>query len=299
MRVALATYFPEQNSPKTILAETPLPGLGEYSSKSELQSYVDLLAISNQDQPDGTTPRLPTEYNSDPYGVMDAENPNTYMVVKVGNQWGVVGRSDGVKTGNAAVNGILNEAGYAPGLMGVHVNYEKADASLYTLYYNPTSNNILIDGLETFRDKLGFFGLTTPVTKQFSQVLEGVQQSGKSVNWVAHSQGGAIFSEAVRVSGQDLSNSSVVFHSGANNAIVTDYYLKQANMNQQENLTKETYRNSPYDFVPNVIGLNGNPLEMFVSTISIPALFADPLTSPHTLPPGWKPATVNSQGGLP
>lgn len=130
-------------------------------------------------------------------------------------------------------------------------------------------------------------------------MLKDVQQSDKSVNWVAHSQGGAIFSEAVRISGQDLSNNSVVFHSGANNAIVTDYYLKQANMNQQKNLTQETYRNSPYDFVPNVIGLNGNPLEMFVSTISIPALFSDPLTSPHTLPYGWKPATVNSQGGLP
>jgi hypothetical protein len=280
---------------KNLSSEEKQAGLGKYTSKNELQSYVGLLSVSNQKHPDATVPRLPTEYNSDPYGVMDPENPDTYMVVKVGNQWGVVGRSDGVKTSNAAVNGILNGTGYAPGLMGVHVNYETQDTSLYTLYYNPTSNNILVDGWETFRDKLGF---TTPVAQQLSQVLKGVQQSGKSVNWVAHSQGGGIYSEAVKNSRQDLSKNSVVFHSGANNAIVTDYYLGQTNMNQQRK-PDQTYKNSSFDFVPNVLGLNGNPLEMIGSALAIPSLFADPLTSPHTLPPGWKPATGNVQGGRP
>jgi hypothetical protein len=92
----------------------------------------------------------------------------------------------------------------------------------------------------------------------------------------------------------------VVFHSGANNAIVTDYYLKQANMNQQKK-PEETYRNSPVDLVPNIIGLNTvNPLKIIGSIVAAPSLFSsDPRNSPHTLPYGWKPATLNSQGGQP
>jgi hypothetical protein len=179
--------------------------------------------------------------------------------------------------------------------MGVHVNYETQDTSLYTLYYNPTSNNILVDGWETFRDKLGF---TTPVAQHLSQVLKGVQQSRKSVNWVAHSQGGGIYSEAVRKSGQDLSKNSVVFHSGANNQIVTNQHLKNSSINIG---VKTRYVNSPVDLVPNIIGLNTiNPIKIVGSIVSTPSLFSnDPRKSPHTLPNGWKPAEATSQGERP
>jgi hypothetical protein len=95
---------------------------------------------------------------------------------------------------------------------------------------------------------------------------------------------------------QNLSNNSVVFHAGANNALVTNQHLSNAGINQGRDTT---YTNSPFDFVPNVIGMNGNPLEMLGSTISIHRLFADPLTSPHTLPYGWKPTANNAQGGHP
>ena len=252
-------------------------------SKNELQSYVDLLTVSNQQAQevqnnDGNRASSPDTYNSDPYGVMDSKKPGTYMTVKFGDHWGVVGQSDGVYTPVGGVNGMLNKTDYAPGLMGTHVEKEFRTASLYTLYYNPT-NGFINDSWETLRDKLG---ITTPVTRQFSRVLSDVQAAGRPVNWVTHSQGGVIFSEAVSFNGSDLSQNSVVFHAGANNRMVTNSILDDANITKRQPVA--LYHDSPWDFVPNVIGLNGNPFEMLGSTLAIPLLFMGPTVSPHTLP---------------
>lgn len=111
-----------------------------------------------------------------------------------------------------------------------------------------------------------------------------MQLRGENVNWVAHSQGGVIFAEAVRFNGGNLSMNSVAFHSGANNERVTNYILDKANINKQYRGQTTQYNNSPFDFVPNVIGLNGNLLEMLGSTVAIPLLFMGPAVSPHTLP---------------
>ena len=285
MRKQLDTYFQTENGVQLkdnlLSVEELNAGLGEYTAKAELQSYVDLLKVSNHQalevQSDGKLAKLPDTYDSDPYGVLNPKNSDSYMVVKVGGQWGAVGKSEKVYTNVAGVNGILNETNYAPGLMGSHVERKFETSSLYTLYYNPTKG-ILSDGWETFMDKLGF---TTPVTKQFSQVLSDVQAGDRSVSWVAHSQGGPIFAEAVNFNGGNLSKNSVAFDSGANNKWVTNYYLQKAGINSG----KETiYNNSPFDFVPNVIGLNGNILEMLGSTVAIPLLFMGPAVSPHTLP---------------
>lgn len=117
---------------------------------------------------------------------------------------------------------------------------------------------------------------------------------------MAHSQGGAIFAEAVSYNGGDLSKNSVAFHSGANNEWVTNYILDKANINEQYQQQKTTYWNSPIDFVPNVIGFNGNPLEMLGSTLAIPLLFSDdPTKSPHTLPHKTALPSSVSQGVTP
>ena len=92
------------------------------------------------------------------------------------------------------------------------------------------------------------------------------------------------FSEAVRFNGSDLSQNSVVFHAGANNRMVTNSILDEANINKQQPKQITIYQDSPWDFVPNVIGLNGNPFEMLGSTLAIPLLFMGPTVSPHTLP---------------
>jgi hypothetical protein len=138
-----------------------------------------------------------------------------------------------------------------------------------------------MDTWESAQDKVGF---TTPVTKRFSQILGDVQAGKRTVNWVVHSQGGAIFSEAVRFNGGNLWRNSVIFHAGANNQLVTNYHLKNARINSG----KETiYLNSPWDLVPNIVGLNTlNPIKITGSLLVVPSvIFGDPLSSPHTLPP--------------
>ncbi len=182
--------------------------------------------------------------------------------------------------------------------MGRHVEAEPSSktANIYTLYYNPTEG-FLKDGVETFKDKLG---ITTPVTQQFSQVLSDVQNNSsvKNVNWVAHSQGGAIFSEAVRYNGGDLSKNSVAFHAGANNQLVTNSILDKANINKQNDRYKTTYRDSPWDLVPNIIGLNTlNPIKIVGSLLASPLLmWGGAEYSPHTLP--YNPV-LPTQGVMP
>ncbi|WP_413662607.1 hypothetical protein ACG1BZ_15500 [Microbulbifer sp. CNSA002] len=123
----------------------------------------------------------------------------------------------------AAINGMLNELDYATELMGAHVQHAFGKGvTEFTLFHNPTGD-LLADGWESFRDKIGW---TTDVAKQFSAVLGNIQSRGKGVSWVAHSQGGIIFSEAVRYNGGNLSNLRVAFHSGGNNRWPTSGILR-------------------------------------------------------------------------
>lgn len=158
------------------------------------------------------------------------------------------------------------------------------------LLYNPTGG-FLADGLETFRGKLSFAFGPSEIAKKLSGVLGAIQQDGKSVNWVAHSQGGAIFASAVDYYGGTLSNNSVAFHAGANNQLVTDSILKNAGMNfDDKGKYQGNYWNSPNDAVPNIIGLNTiNPITWVRSILFIPTLFMGPESSPHTLPPKSDP----------
>jgi hypothetical protein len=76
----------------------------------------------------------------------------------------------------------------------------------------------------------------------------------------------------------------VKFHSGANNALISQRILDKAGV---EKIGKDN--NHPYDLVPNVIGMNTiNPVKIIGSIIAAPALSSSgPLAhvkSPHTLP---------------
>ena len=74
-----------------------------------------------------------------------------------------------------------------------------------------------------------------------------------------------------------LGGNSVRFDGGANNAIMTDRIARAAGVSTG-------YYYSHSDFVPNVVGTNGNPLTMAISTLMLPALFYGPPLSPHTKP---------------
>lgn len=250
-------------------------GAVKYSAEQE--------KLKSQPIPQNRTPDAvdPTR-NGDPNKIINPGHPGTYRVEKVRGEWIVTGATELVETDKAAINGILNPPGYAAWLMGQHVDAEFGnDVDRFTLFYNPTES-FLADGWETLRDKLGF---TTDVAKQFSNVLQQTQASGRQVEWVAHSQGGAIFSEAVRVSNTDLSNNSVVFHSGANNEWVTNNIIEYAGVRAIG------YRNHPFDPVPNIVGFNAlNPIKLLGSVLALPAvILGGPELSPHTLPYVKKP----------
>ncbi|MFN4291751.1 MAG: hypothetical protein ACK4E7_12860 [Permianibacter sp.] len=115
-----------------------------------------------------------------------------------------------------------------------------------------------------------------------SGVLTATQASGRSVSWVAHSQGGIIFSEAVRVAGGSLSNMRVSFHAGGNNRWVTNGILSRAGVG----LIGRGYHDHPFDPVPNIAGLNtANPFKIVGSILAVPfVIWGGPERSPHTLP---------------
>lgn len=183
-------------------------------------------------------------------------------------------RTTAVGSGFAAINGMLNTVGYAMNLMGGHVK-DRFESKNYTLIYNPTEG-FFRDAIESARDK---FGATTEITKAFANVLASTESN---TSWIAHSQGGIIFSEAVRFNlangVQTMGNNSVSFDSGANNAWVTNRYLVKAGIG----LVGRGYYDAPNDLVPQIVGLRGwnRPDRVISSFISSPLLFTT--HSPHT-----------------
>lgn len=174
--------------------------------------------------------------------------------------------------------------------MGAHVENAYAGTSAYTLAYVP-DNSFTMDLLLSLGDKVSLGGLTTSVEANFlSSVLQNVQANGEPVDWVAHSRGGAIFTQAVNITPGDLSRNSILFHAGANNELVTQGILNDAQIKYgigTPGNEQPPYKNSDADLVPNIVGFNGNPIQWIKSILAIPDLSKGPLISPHTLPPGY------------
>jgi len=182
---------------------------------------------------------------------------------------------DHVDTKYGAINGMRNTIDRAVELGGHHVTAEFGDAVReFTLAYNPIKS-FSTSLWNALMDKLGF---STPVAKSFAGVLADVQARGTVVNWVAHSQGGIIFAEAVRINGGDLSMNQVTFHSGGNNILVTNSIMRDANV------TVLGYRNHPFDPVPQIAGSNTlNPIQIIGSVLAFPfVLWGGEHLSPHT-----------------
>jgi hypothetical protein len=150
----------------------------------------------------------------------------------------------------------------------------------FTLFNIPTTGfwgDVATAGLE----KLGF---NTDAVRSLAGVLGNVQDyngaTGQpSVQWVAHSGGGAAFAQALNfLSGSygDLSMNTVTFDAGANNALVTNAIARNVNV------TVNGYNYSPLDAVPNIVGFNGNPISIAISIIAAPTLFIGPPLSDHT-----------------
>ena len=182
-----------------------------------------------------------------------------------------------VRTRYAAVNGMLNDLQYATDLMGAHIRHKYgAHVNKFTLFHNPTFGPAA-DFWESFLDKMRF---TTDITKEFARVLTAAQASGRQIDWVAHSQGGVIFTEAVRYSGGKFSNMGVAFHAGANNRKVTAKILADAQVRHYGHL------DHPNDPVPKLAGMNADSPFMFLGALfHIPnVIWAEPHNSVHTYP---------------
>lgn len=243
-------------------------------------------------------------YNIEPKNTLQltrdrSEKTAVYKIRKNANGvWQSDGEVNSVSTKYAAVNGQSNNLTKATWLMGAHLDFEfgKNTVTEYTLFHNPSVGGPG-DTWESVRDKMG---ITTEVTKKFSQLLQSTQKAGNETKWVAHSQGGIIFSEAVRYhlngnsswalaggfngilrkdKGESLNMHSVAFHGNANNNFRSRALFNRAGV---EVLAT---RANDYDMVNNIIGLNtANPWRVIGSVVYANHVFSgSPQQSPHTL----------------
>ena len=226
------------------------------------------------------------------------EQAGLYRVRK-NNQgiWQVNGKAEKISTTYAAVNGQSNNLTKATWLMGAHLEYEFKSLQEYTLFHNPSVGGIG-DTWESFRDKMG---ITTVVTRHFAKVLADTQAQDNQTQWIAHSQGGVIFSEAVRYllngssswmfhkgrlnglrapeKGKLLDKHSIAFHGSANNTLRSKPLFSRAGV------TVLAIRSNDYDLVPNIIGMNTlNPRKILGAVLySNHVTSGSVLQSPHTL----------------
>lgn len=212
------------------------------------------------------------------------EKPSLYHVVKNSEGgWQLKGKMDAAKSGYGAVNGQSNNLTKATWLMGAHLEFEFGDqVKEFTLFHNPSVGG-RGDTWESFRDK---FGITTPVTKAFADKLLAAQQANQTIKWVAHSQGGVIFAEAVRTILKKnkkqtgvLDKQSVALHGNANNNFRSSFLFDKAGIEVIAS------RGNTYDLVYVFAGLNTlNPWRMIGAAVYWRHVFSGSVNqSTHTM----------------
>ena len=202
------------------------------------------------------------------------------------------GNTDSLGTYNY-LNGILGKLDRAGLELGpVHLDKNKLgiddDIDSFVLIHNNT-DGIIKDGAHTFRNKFaGVFGANKEA-KQLSALLNESQQSGRQINIVAHSEGTAIFTAAVKdhnkTRGTSLSNIRIRFHGPAVNVSLASKHFEKAGIKFFGSNGGVDINSS--DAVPNIIGGNTlNPLNIIKSLFKAPTLTGKIGTSPHTFPVG-------------
>ena len=190
-----------------------------------------------------------------------------------------------IRTEHAAVNGMQNSLQKAAWLMGVHAQaaYSADTISAYTLFHNPTDGGML-DFNECIFDK--FSSNKSHNAQHLAAVLAQVQQQGKAIKWVVHSQGAIIFNAALihyraHYGGRLHLQQLAVHGSGANvkrlTSLATGLGLKITAIS-----------NNPFDMVPNIAGGNDLSPSSLCRSLQFCGLVlgpnSSPGVSPHTLP---------------
>ncbi|MBU6955796.1 hypothetical protein [Hahella sp. HN01] len=197
--------------------------------------------------------------------------------------WGEPRAQVEVTTEHAAVNGMQNDLRKARWLMGVHLDtaYWDDHPKTYTLFHNPTQG-VALDLFECALDRIS----SSKLSKQLAAVLTDCQRKNRKVKWVCHSQGGIIFVRAVELvnkMGVRLDGQKVAIHAGGNKKKRAEKAFNEAGIE-----IVELARESPFDFVPHLAGLNNLTKSSRSRCKKFRKLVYEdghPVqTSPHTLP---------------
>lgn len=168
--------------------------------------------------------------------------------------------TDRVDTKNVFINGILGglegHAQQAIRQLGVIGN-----ATQFTLVHNQSHGPIL----DIFESALDILGITSRPASVTARLMADAESRGLTVNWVAHSQGGAILAQAMQINafkGQSLSRQTVTFHAAAANAFFTGSLVRATGANGGSH-----FFNSG-DLVPILTGGNGDFLQAIGSLMA-------------------------------
>ncbi len=163
------------------------------------------------------------------------------------------------------VNGIMNDLQQAAAN-----GWKQAGGEAFTLFHNPTTG-LLADITESGLGKLSGSSLSV-------QLADMIKSSSDLKLIVLHSQGAIIGTNAVgMLEAGRLAGVSIHFNGAAVNRLVATSVVERSG-------AAMSWTAHWNDFVPQVIGLNGNPIEMVGSTISTPLLFGGSGVSPHAYP---------------
>ncbi len=193
-----------------------------------------------------------------------------YYAEHIGNNVYKITEVDAIKGPRLFVNGILNGWSGDP-TTAIQNGFELYGDS-FTLLHNP-SKGFFLDMLESFAGKvLGPSGEATQLA-QWLKNAPGLKEI------IAHSQGGIITTNALGLlarEGISLSGVQVTFvgaavHQGAALGAV-----------KAVNASFGGFYVNPTDAVPNLAGLNGNPINMIRSLLSIGKLTGSGFASPHS-----------------
>ncbi|GLS25045.1 hypothetical protein [Marinibactrum halimedae] len=201
------------------------------------------------------------------------EKPTMYLIAKDDKGLWRIKHADvnKINTKYAAINGQSNDLEKATWLMGRYLehHYGASEVREYTLFHNPSEGGGW-DTWESNRDKIGGL-LSTPISRQFSGVLEANQHNDNAISWLAHSQGTIIFTQAVNLYNRGRSRSRIV---GAINKIRDVSYEGTLNNHSaifqgtaahvatarqtlaKAGITLQLDHSHRYDLVNQVIGLN-------------------------------------------
>ncbi len=193
-----------------------------------------------------------------------------YYAEHIGDNVYKITEVDAIKGPRLFVNGILNGNAGDP-TIAIKNGFELYGDS-FTLLHNP-SNGFFMDMLESFSGKvLGPSGEATQLA-QWLKNAPGLKEI------IAHSQGGIITTNALGIlarEGVSLSGVQVTFvgaavHQGAALGAV-----------KAVNASFGGFYVNPTDAVPNLAGLNGNPITMIRSLFSLGKLTGSGFSSPHS-----------------